>query len=203
MLMPGDRWILTTSAASLIVLLIVLQSGDGSAPPLAFWPLLNPVDLATVAGLGSLAWTLRRDGHGRNVLRLLGPAGLACVSMTVLRSVHHLAGVSFTPVALLGSMTAQTSLTVTWAVVGLLAMVVGTAHARRELWIGGAGLMAVVVGKLFLVDLAGVDSGARIVSFLGVGALLLLVGYRAPVPPRGAGDRAPLLPDTRIGDHPM
>jgi uncharacterized membrane protein len=48
--------------------------------------------------------------------------------------------------------------------------------------IAGAALLAVVVVKLFFVELA--DSGGlyRIVSFMGVGVLLLLVGYFAPVP---------------------
>ena len=47
-----------------------------------------------------------------------------------------------------------------------------------------AGLMAVVLIKLFLVDVAGVNTGARVVSFLGVGGLLLLLGYLAPQPPK-------------------
>jgi uncharacterized membrane protein len=44
--------------------------------------------------------------------------------------------------------------------------------------------MAVVVGKLFLVDLSHIGGIERIVSFIGVGLLMLLVGYLAPVPPR-------------------
>jgi uncharacterized membrane protein len=44
--------------------------------------------------------------------------------------------------------------------------------------------MAVVVIKLFLVDLGNTGTVARIVSFIGTGALLLVVGYLAPVPPR-------------------
>jgi uncharacterized membrane protein len=51
-------------------------------------------------------------------------------------------------------------------------------------WIVGAALMAVVVVKLFLVDLSNVGTIARIMSFLTVGALLLVTGYLAPLPPR-------------------
>jgi uncharacterized membrane protein len=39
------------------------------------------------------------------------------------------------------------------------------------------------MGKLFLLDLANSGTVARIVSFLGVGVLLLVIGYTAPVPP--------------------
>jgi uncharacterized membrane protein len=45
-------------------------------------------------------------------------------------------------------------------------------------------LLALVVVKLFAVDLSRVGGVARIVSFIGVGLLLLLIGYLAPVPPR-------------------
>jgi uncharacterized membrane protein len=54
---------------------------------------------------------------------------------------------------------------------------------ERKLWVAGAALLGVVVGKLFLVDLANTGTVARIVSFLGVGVILLLIGYVAPVPP--------------------
>jgi uncharacterized membrane protein len=40
-----------------------------------------------------------------------------------------------------------------------------------------------VVGKLFLVDLSNTGTVARIVSFVGVGVMLLVIGYAAPVPP--------------------
>ena len=47
----------------------------------------------------------------------------------------------------------------------------------------GVALMGAVVVKLFLVDLSGVGTVERIVSFIGVGLLLMLVGYVAPMPP--------------------
>ena len=176
--------ILITVAAAFTWLLFCLQLGDGSAAPLAFIPLLNPVDLATVAAMVALAMVLRLHDRTGTTAALLTVAGIGCGSMTVLRSVHHFADVPFTPAAMWSSMTAHTALTVTWAVAGLAAMVGGTLRVRREVWVAGAALMGVVVTKLFLVDLAGVNSAARIVSFLGVGGLLLAVGYLAPAPPR-------------------
>ncbi|MGZ9188259.1 MAG: DUF2339 domain-containing protein, partial [Candidatus Binatia bacterium] len=50
----------------------------------------------------------------------------------------------------------------------------------------GAGLMAIVVAKLFFVDLSNVGGIERIVSFIGVGLLMLVVGYFSPVPPATA-----------------
>jgi uncharacterized membrane protein len=49
-------------------------------------------------------------------------------------------------------------------------------------WAGGAVLLGIVVVKLFVVELADRGGLYRIVSFIGVGVLLLVVGYFAPVP---------------------
>ncbi len=48
---------------------------------------------------------------------------------------------------------------------------------------GFAGLLAVVVVKLFTVDLSQLSTLARIGTFLAVGGLLLVLGYVSPVPP--------------------
>ena len=57
-------------------------------------------------------------------------------------------------------------------------------RAAKSSWIAGAALLGVVVAKLFLVDLSRAGTIERIVSFIGVGLLLLLIGYLAPVPAR-------------------
>jgi uncharacterized membrane protein len=56
----------------------------------------------------------------------------------------------------------------------------------RVLWIVGASLMAAVVAKLALVDLSNIGTVERIVSFIGVGVLMLVIGYLSPVPPKAA-----------------
>ena len=61
-------------------------------------------------------------------------------------------------------------------------MVFGNRRASRTVWAGGAVLLGVVVVKLFTVELADRGGLYRIVSFIGVGLLLLVVGYFAPVP---------------------
>jgi uncharacterized membrane protein len=48
----------------------------------------------------------------------------------------------------------------------------------------GGLLIGVVVAKLFFVELGNRGGLERIVSFIGVGVLLLVVGYFAPLPPR-------------------
>jgi uncharacterized membrane protein len=63
-------------------------------------------------------------------------------------------------------------------------MVIATRRGLRTAWLTGAGLLVMVVVKLFLVDLSNTGSVERIVSFVGVGILLLIIGYVSPVPPR-------------------
>jgi uncharacterized membrane protein len=60
---------------------------------------------------------------------------------------------------------------------------VATRKGSRVAWIAGASILSLVVLKLFFVDLAGTGTVARIVSFLGVGSLMLLIGYFSPLPP--------------------
>jgi uncharacterized membrane protein len=67
-------------------------------------------------------------------------------------------------------------------------MFAATRRGLRPLWIVGAGLLAVVVGKLFLIDLGALAGLPRVVAFLGVGILLLVIGYLSPLPPAASDD---------------
>jgi len=62
-------------------------------------------------------------------------------------------------------------------------MLVSTRRGLRTPWMVFAGLLGVVVAKLFLVDLSRLSTVAKIGTFLVVGVLLLVVGYLTPVPP--------------------
>ena len=78
-----------------------------------------------------------------------------------------------------------------WSLLALCTMVIATRRKLRPVWLAGAALLAAVVIKLFLVDLSNTGTVERIVSFVGVGVLLLIIGYLSPVPPRKQeGDKA-------------
>jgi len=112
--------------------------------------------------------------------------GFAWVNGTLLRTVHHWSGVPFLPEPMLASRLVQSSFSILWMLLALAAMVVATRRAFRVVWICGAALMGLVVAKLFVVDLSGIGTLERIVSFVSVGLLMLLIGYLSPVPPRAA-----------------
>jgi uncharacterized membrane protein len=106
------------------------------------------------------------------------------LTFATLRTLHHFADVPWALSAMWASRIVQATLAIVWSVAALAAMVVANRRRYRAAWVAGAALLAVVVAKLFFVDLSQVGGVERIVSFMGVGVLLLIIGYMAPVPPR-------------------
>ncbi|HEX5046345.1 MAG TPA: DUF2339 domain-containing protein [Gammaproteobacteria bacterium] len=169
----------------------------GDATPLSYVPVANPLELASIFVLVVLAHWLAVQAREERAFALAAPQraavagvfGWFLLTMAVARAVHHYAGVPFDLDSLARSNTLQAALSIVWGATALTAMTLGAKRMRRAVWITGAALMAVVVVKLFLVDLGNAGTLGRIVSFLGVGVLLLIVGYFAPVPPRGELER--------------
>jgi uncharacterized membrane protein len=163
---------------------------DGTAKPLPYVPLLNPLDLGLLfALLGIYLWSRSAAPERGPRVELIaqGVAGIslfAFFTALVMRTAHHWGGVPFHLDALLESMLVQAGLSIIWTLIALGLMIGGHLRHRREVWLIGAALIAVVVAKLFFVELSNRGGLARIVSFIGVGGLLLVVGYFAPLPPK-------------------
>ena len=188
------------AAAVLIImqLLAVAVAGvdnPGNPSPLPYVPILNPFDVLTIVALGAallLIVTLKTSSErlGQEGLRLAtimwSLTALVLTTIGVVRGVHHLGEVAWQQRALANSVSVQSALSIYWAILGFGGMIWGARYQKRWVWMVGTGLMGIVVIKLFMVDLGNTGTVARIVSFLGVGALLLVVGYYAPAPPREA-----------------
>lgn len=165
---------------------------DGTAKPLPYVPLLNPLDLGLLFALLGVYLLSRSVAPQRGPRAQLIAQGVAGVSLfafftaLVMRTAHHWGGVPFQLDALLASMLVQASLSIVWTLIALGLMIGGHLRHRRDVWLIGAALIAVVVAKLFFVELSNRGGLARIVSFIGVGGLLLVVGYFAPLPPKRA-----------------
>ncbi|CAN5743912.1 hypothetical protein BH11PSE13_BH11PSE13_04970 [soil metagenome] len=165
----------------------VLSAGD--AAPLPFVPVLNPLELAQWLALAALVlWWRALPASADMRLPPRWAKGVAALTAwalltgAVLRACHHYADVTWGLDALYLSTLTQAALSIAWAICGVLAMVLGNRRGTRIVWMAGVALLGVVVLKLFFVELANQGSLFRIVSFIGVGTLLLLVGYFAPVP---------------------
>ena len=175
-------------------------TSDGDPAPLPYVPLLNPLDIAQAFAflvLASWLTTLASLGYGKDidvrkaVYALFGAATFIWANGVLLRTLHHWGGVPFRFDAMAHSVLVQAALSLFWSLLALGIMLAATRKGLRALWVVGAVLMGVVVLKLFVVDLSSVGTVERIVSFIGVGLLMLLIGYLSPVPPRLASEERP------------
>lgn len=179
-------------AGLLAAVLFANLASDGRAAPLPYLPLVNPLEIALLAALFT-AWrwwqllTRQQMVDSPTAARAF-PVLLAALSFllangVLLRTLHHATGVRWDGDALFASDTVQMSVALFWALLGLVLTWAASRRAQRVLWIVGASLLGLVVAKLFLVDMANTGTVARIVSFLGAGVLLVIVGYLSPLPP--------------------
>ncbi|MHA6492155.1 DUF2339 domain-containing protein [Pseudomonas borbori] len=168
-------------------------ASDGAAEPLPYLPLINPLELGLLLALLAVYQWLRSGlpqlglanwGGGQAAQLVAGISLFALLTAAVFRTAHHWGGVPYYLDLLLASMLVQAGLSIVWTLIALPLMIVGHLRARRGLWLVGAALIGVVVAKLFFVELGNQGGLERIVSFIGVGVLLLIVGYFAPLPPK-------------------
>lgn len=165
---------------------------DGTSDPLPYLPLVNALDLGHILALIALAmaWLGHRrrpdefPKMGQGTMIAVGALAFVWLNGVLLRSIHHWAGIPYELDTMTRSVLVQAAVSIFWTTLALASMVVATRNKLRPLWILGAALVGVVVVKLFIVDLEHVGGIERIVSFIGVGLLMLVVGYFAPVPPR-------------------
>jgi uncharacterized membrane protein len=181
-------------AALWLWVLYINFASNGNPAPLPYLPLLNPLDLmVALIGVVYLLWRKALAQHQAPeplvpVLQAapawLGATGFIWANGVLLRSLHHWADVPFRLEAMLRSTLVQAAFSVFWSLLALGAMVFANRRGMRAVWTCGAVLLGVVVVKLFVIDLQRISGMERIVSFLGVGVLLLVIGYFAPVPTR-------------------
>jgi len=193
-----DAYLVAGSAPLAVFLvlwaLLVNFVSNGDPSPLPYVPVLNPLDLAVLGAVLVVAlWFAEGRKRALPAFALVSPAqayalaaaaGFVWVNAVLLRTLHHWAGVPFDLDRMLQSDLVQTSFSILWTLLALATMVAATRRGLRAPWLAGGALLLVVVAKLFVVDLSNVGTIARIVSFLGVGVLMLVVGYLSPVPPR-------------------
>ncbi len=173
---------------------------DGDITPLMYLPLVNPLELMLLLAIFAVDRGVRaglprlgvQDGvFARPLTAVIGVWLFALGTAAVMRAAHHWAGVPYEIDALLDSMWVQAGLSIVWTCIALGLMVAGHVRGGRVRWSVGAALIGVVVIKLFVVELGNSGGLARIISFIGVGVLLLVVGYFAPLPPRRAAAPTP------------
>ena len=182
-------------AVALCIWIVVINlSSTGDPAWLPYLPLLNPLDVCVALAIAALAmwWSALAPAQRASLwqfdIRVLIAVAAGIVFLwlnaALIRTLHHNWGAPITAYGITHSTFVQSALSIFWGVLGFAAMTAAAKQRWRYVWIVGAGLMIVVVAKLFLVDLSSIGTVARIASFLTVGLLLLITGYFAPLPPK-------------------
>jgi len=194
--------------APIALLWVVLTnwSYDGVIWGLPYFPLVNLYDITSWLTLSvgfslyymsqrrhnetviksSIAAKSKRIFTAENLLIILGLISFWWLSSILVRSLHAFISTPLWDGAQGGAWSSeqvQTGLTILWTLLALVATIVASRYWQRALWFMGIGLLGVVVIKLVLVDLSQTEAIWRVISFIGAGSLILLIGYLAPLPP--------------------
>ncbi|PYE38398.1 DUF2339 domain-containing protein [Psychrobacter fozii] len=188
--------------------IITNWSYDGVIWGISYFPLLNLYDMTSVLALlvsfgvyylnqqynneqpnqknTVIQKNIQKVFTTHNLLIILGLIGFWLISSILIRTLHAFIGTPLWDSAQGGawqSEQVQTGLTILWTLLALVATIIASRYWQRALWFMGIGLLGVVVLKLVLVDLSQTEAIWRVISFLGAGSLILLIGYLAPLPP--------------------
>jgi uncharacterized membrane protein len=130
--------------------------------------------LLLIGGVATLAWSLDWSEHFR--IQAIWAAGALAVcggSLAILEAAQRLSPEDVHTNFQRG----QAAVSAFWGLLALISLYVGLWQRRRLLRVGGFVLFGVSLGKIFLFDLPSLSSAQRALSFLAVGAVLLLGGF--------------------------
>lgn len=151
-----------------------------------YLPLLNPLDLTLISILLYQSYVaLKVDTNYRTiVLVVCGLGAFVTVSSMLVRGFASVWGTPTWEHGAWSVSIVQTGLTILWTVIAMVLMFLANKKAIRLVWFAGIALLTIVVAKLVLIDMSNTSAVLRVVSFIGAGLLMLVIGYLAPLPPK-------------------
>lgn len=169
---------------------------------LTYIPILNPIDLLSVgifviivlniqSILSSVSKLDQAQPYQIVLAVVLLLTGLLLISSLMLRSLHHYMVLPYWSLEAWQNGTVQASLTILWAILALILTTFASKKALRYVWLLGISVLAVVIAKLIFLDLSHTHTITRIISFIGSGLIMLVIGYFAPLPPSSSKPSEP------------
>ena len=155
---PSLLFVIT--AATVFALAVRGEPGSAPTQPNAFDELAHALDA-------------RRRIWRRVAEAVAAVLGVYAISLTILGVAEALGGASVTTNFERG----HSAVSAFWGLIGLLVLYACLKRSLTWLRLVGFGLFGLAVVKLFLYDLAYLSSITRALSFLAVGAVLLLAGF--------------------------
>ena len=162
-LVLGASWTLVSEAPPSHLVSQMSHPGDG-VPSLLF----------VIGALATLAWALGR--HERLRLYAVWTGGALAVyaaSILILDAAQRVSPESVHTDFQRG----HTAVSAFWGLLALVSLYVGLRRRKGLLRGGGFVLFAISLGKIFVFDLPSLSSAQRALSFLAMGAVLLLGGF--------------------------
>lgn len=192
-------WLLTSNRIQLLhqlpvwclslAWLVIVSLDPYSAQQYYFLPLLNFTDVLSILVFMGIIWIIyhhdfsaeRSMEWGFKVTTIL--IGLLVFSSVVVRAMHHYMGTPLWGGEIWQNGEVQLSLTLLWMILAFILMTFSSRCHIRQIWFVGAALLGIVVAKLLLLDLSQSGTLTRVISFIGSGAIMLVIAYLAPLPP--------------------
>jgi hypothetical protein len=142
-----------------------------------FWKAL--VALGAVAGAAALAarCSIGLFRHDRTLLEAVAGTALVYLASLGIVSAFQPGSVDLQAGNLSVREQGQAILSAFWSLLGLGLLWAGLRRGLRPLRLAGFALLAVAVGKVFFYDIAALDQGYRVLSFVVLGLLLLAGAY--------------------------
>src|SRR5262249_41901872 len=144
------------------------------------WPIANGLLLAYAAPAAMAALARRWIDHvepDRNVALLAEAAASVLALVYVSLEVRHLFDPGFARPAFGATGLELFTSSIVWLLFGVVLLAVGFIRGTAALRHAGMALVCIVVAKVFLIDMAGLQGLLRVLSFLGLGAALVGLGY--------------------------
>lgn len=169
--------------------LLLVSLDPYSAEQYYVLPLLNLTDILSLLMFIGMIWIIyhhdfsaeRTIEWGFKVTTIL--IGLLVLSSVVVRAMHHYLDTPLWGGAIWRNGDVQLSLTLLWMILAFVLMTFSSRRHIRQIWFVGAALLGIVVAKLLLLDLSQSGTLTRVISFIGSGAIMLVIAYLAPLPP--------------------
>lgn len=184
-------WMMNIGVIALgLVWLLQISAQHTGQWALPYLLILNPVDLTSIMVFALVAYATKNYLLSRHrEIQLISAAallfsGLFLISSLMLRMLHHYADLPYWSDQAWNNSIVQACLTILWAVVALILTTLASRQSWRYIWMLGIAVLAIVIVKLIFLDLSHSHTLTRIVSFIGSGLIMLVIGYFSPLPPK-------------------
>lgn len=179
----------------LLLLLVMANLNGGNTIGMKFIPLFNPMDIMGIIALWityKFIEQLKQQPKFEAIFQTYKHVIAYFVPLAIfwwangilLRGLVFATDIEWNYYLILNSKVIQTVLAIVWTITALVMMITATRKKLRSPWFVGGALLAVVIAKLFLIDITLSSGLLRALAFIGVALLILLIGYFSPLPPK-------------------